>query len=669
MAALGWLVSLAERAGSARGDEVVAAFRKAAEKTPADLRAIWDWFYLCEMRYDNGGGVRRGPRPEPRRADRPAGPLGLSLSRSEAANSAWACVTTPTPAATPVRRTTRRPSTRTSWSMSWPAIADSRTRRPELAQAQILQNVSDELRRAKRPTRRSASIARRSPARRNWPRSPAPSRLAARRGDVEGLTQLLDRYERLQAGRSMSYYYTGSYYFDGPGTVALAGHERPAASEKAYGDVLKLLDYDLAVAASPDRAAVPGRRRRADRARFASYGPGYIPRYQIWVGKKFRYLPIDFPTAERVLRRHGDPGPPHGLRDLPARRPAERLGRPFPQPGRCGDDPADAVYPRLCLSYILWWDDDKDEAIAEFTKVAEASRAESDLRLELAELLEQQGERDDALTLADAVQPLDNATMKRREELALRVSVLTGNMDRARRAAERLFGLRLDTDTQVRLAGQMHQLGLHELAEAVLGRARRRAGNKAAALVAMMLQYQRQDKLDVAVQVAMQILRSTTAIRQSNPNVYNPEDPDAAARPPSASSPDPGASPSSSTRPTSSSRRPRTPSSSTRPSPTTTRPPASGTRPAPSWPRSSSSDPTTPTSDSRSPSNSSRTGRPRRPSSTTRSSSRTTRRSCRRYFYQVINAFQQANKTEELLGLVEQIDLRQLGHPYYIMQL
>ena len=43
-----------------------------------------------------------------------------------------------------------------------------------------------------------------------------------------------------------------------------------------------------------------------------------------------------------------------------------------------------------------------------------------------------------------------------------------------------------------------------------------------------MLQYQRQDKLDVAVQVAMQILRSTTATRQTNPNVYNPDNPDAA---------------------------------------------------------------------------------------------------------------------------------------------
>ena len=59
----------------------------------------------------------------------------------------------------------------------------------------------------------------------------------------------------------------------------------------------------------------------------------------------------------------------------------------------------------------------------------------------------------------------------------------------------------------------MHQLGLHELAEAVLGRARRRAGNKATALVGLMLQYQRQEKRDEAVQVAMQILRSTSASR------------------------------------------------------------------------------------------------------------------------------------------------------------
>ncbi len=73
--------------------------------------------------------------------------------------------------------------------------------------------------------------------------------------------------------------------------------------------------------------------------------------------------------------------------------------------------------------------------------------------------------------------------MQRREVLAIRLAVVTGDVARARKAAERLFGLRLDSDTQVQLASQMHQLGMHELAEAVLGRARRRAGGNLAALV------------------------------------------------------------------------------------------------------------------------------------------------------------------------------------------
>ena len=173
----------------------------------------------------------------------------------------------------------------------------------------------------------------------------------------------------------------------------------------------------------------------------------------------------------------------------------------------------------------------KDEAIAELTKVVEASRAESDLRLDLAELLEQQGElrRSPGPGRRRSSRSTTSACSGARSWRCGWPSA-TGNIDRARQAAERLFGLRLDTETQISLAGQMHQLGLHELAEAVLGRARRRAGNKATALVGLMLQYQRQDKLDEAVQVAMQILRSTTASRagRDRAEIVIADDPDAA---------------------------------------------------------------------------------------------------------------------------------------------
>ena len=74
----------------------------------------------------------------------------------------------------------------------------------------------------------------------------------------------------------------------------------------------------------------------------------------------------------------------------------------------------------------MWWNDDKDEAIAEFTKVAEASKAESDLRLDLAELLEQQGERADALALAD----VGSAAGQRHDEAPRGAGAAAGGLDR-----------------------------------------------------------------------------------------------------------------------------------------------------------------------------------------------------------------------------------------------
>ncbi len=175
----------------------------------------------------------------------------------------------------------------------------------------------------------------------------------------------------------------------------------------------------------------------------------------------------------------------------------------------------DAIYPRLCLSAIFWWSDDKDEAVAELARVVDSVRPESELRLDLAELLVQERSPADAIALLDAVQPLDNLSLRRREELAIDAAIAAGNVDRARQAGQRLFGLRLDTETQIELSAKLHQLGLHELAEALLGRARRRAGNKIDSLVALMLQYQRQGKSDQAAQAAMQIIFATTPTQQS----------------------------------------------------------------------------------------------------------------------------------------------------------
>ena len=52
MAALGWLLGFEEQ-GKIKSDGLLSAVRARAEKAPADVHALWDWFYVCQMHYDN----------------------------------------------------------------------------------------------------------------------------------------------------------------------------------------------------------------------------------------------------------------------------------------------------------------------------------------------------------------------------------------------------------------------------------------------------------------------------------------------------------------------------------------------------------------------------------------------------------------------------------------
>ena len=114
---------------------------------------------------------------------------------------------------------------------------------------------------------------------------------------------------------------------------------------------------------------------------------GYVPQYQIWTGgKTSKYIRVEFPlpddyvdeTAIQVVRTAFEI---YKRDDL-----VSDLVAHFRSQAEAASNPGDAAYPRLCASYVLLWNGDKDEAIAEFTRVAETSRTESGLRLELAEL-------------------------------------------------------------------------------------------------------------------------------------------------------------------------------------------------------------------------------------------------------------------------------------------
>jgi tetratricopeptide (TPR) repeat protein len=172
----------------------------------------------------------------------------------------------------------------------------------------------------------------------------------------------------------------------------------------------------------------------------------------------------------------------------------------------------DKVYAVLALAYTQVWNDDQDTAFQTLAKAVELASQDVELRMDIARLLMQSQRLDDALAMLDAVTPLDQRVLQQQETLALDIAVRLGDQERARAAAQRLFGLRLTPEIQVQLAGQMRRLGMTEEADAVIARAQRQAGTRLSALAALMGQYQSEGRMEVAVQAAYQILRRSRTL-------------------------------------------------------------------------------------------------------------------------------------------------------------
>ena len=168
----------------------------------------------------------------------------------------------------------------------------------------------------------------------------------------------------------------------------------------------------------------------------------------------------------------------------------------------------DAFYRQLAYGYLLWWQEDRqDEAVAIISKAADLVPDDPQFRLDLALLHQQRNDFDAALAIVESVTPRDQKLLQTRETMALQLAERLGETARARAAAERLFGLRLDSESQLALATTMKRLGLQEMAEAITARVQKQSGNSPAALLTLMLQYQGQGRTDQAEQLAHSILQ------------------------------------------------------------------------------------------------------------------------------------------------------------------
>ena len=191
----------------------------------------------------------------------------------------------------------------------------------------------------------------------------------------------------------------------------------------------------------------------------------------------------------------------------------------------------DAQFANLFLATELWWADEQDEAVDILVQLGESQKNDPNARFELADLRTQRGDIEDALEIVDSIVARDQQLLQRRELMALTLAERLGDNERARTAAERLFGLRLDSATQLSLVDGMRRLGMTDMADAVIARSERQSSNQPPALASLMMLYQSQGKADKAKQLAHMLLRKTVspmttmANATRNPNRYrNSED-------------------------------------------------------------------------------------------------------------------------------------------------
>lgn len=508
MAALGWLLTLAEKDG--KQDEFLAAQRQSRDKSEqsADAarqrRAQWDWYYLQAIRQDYPAMFE----------------AGQALADGDDPSGQWVYLTalgnrtvTPNAPRSSDDADSVEPLGGDELDRMLAAYRSLRQKRPEFfAQAGyygqlVVNNVTTELRRAKR-TEEEQQIYNQALAQADQTVTIVSMlSFASQRDDAESVLTLISKLAKQPVDRRGA----GVANYSSSVAGALTRLMDKQADAKQHAEIFKLYDRYWDYFLQQKRADA---RRRSGRR---SNSNASSPYYTLTIASKSKRVHIAFPLPNDYF----DAGGISLLRNAYELCKRDDLLSDLTAHLRAAADDqargADRIYPRLALAYVHSWEESPREAVDEFARACELAPDDLGLKLDLAEMYETNGDLEEALAQADAVTPLDQTSMQRRELLALRVAVRSGNIERARQAAERLFGLRLDAEMQVELAAQMRQLGMHDLAEAVMSRARRQAGNRTGALVALMLQYQGQNKPDVAAQVAHQILRRAP-LRQNSLN-------------------------------------------------------------------------------------------------------------------------------------------------------
>ena len=339
--------------------------------------------------------------------------------------------------------------------------------------------------------------------------------IAATRGDSKSVLELLDRQKEKQKhsqashvvshGMGMGVAYSSRY--GGTGAAYYTMLAKKHAEKDELDDVLTLLGRQIGDCEERYSKMTELQRKRAARNSNRNQTTVHI---QIQTSdNNYQYKQIDYPMPDVRFDQQAITMMYNAYHIFKTKDKVDDLFAWLKKQTKDKDAGNERDFLELSESFFRHWNGDSDGSTMALVNLAKAHPEDFSVRLRLAKVYQKAGDNEAALALVDSVEPSDHNVLRDREIVALQLAVLSGNIERARKAAGRLFGLRLDNNTQIQLAAQMHQLGMHDMAEGVLARTRRRAGNQSSTLLSLMQQYQSQGNTDVAVQIAHQILRRT----------------------------------------------------------------------------------------------------------------------------------------------------------------
>lgn len=177
----------------------------------------------------------------------------------------------------------------------------------------------------------------------------------------------------------------------------------------------------------------------------------------------------------------------------------------------------DKALEHFALACFWKWSGSQENAREALDQSMRAAPRDTALWLDMVRIHIQASEWSDAAKLIEQINPTELEQTRERELLALDIAGRLGDSEMGKRAAERLLGMRLDFQLELRIATQMKRLGMEQAAETVLARSRASAGNQPQSLLILMQTATQQGNMDLAEEIALQILQRTPSAPAGNP--------------------------------------------------------------------------------------------------------------------------------------------------------